>query len=85
MPNYLSNYALWRLCEFANPDLRNYNYLFENFWTKFFPYLDYHMVLHHHITNLKNEEVDQMTVIVEKLKCELQNIAVEEGRIYMDE
>ena len=43
------------------------------------------MVLHHHITNLKNEEVDQMTVIVEKLKCELQNIAVEEGRIYMDE
>ncbi|WP_326981063.1 hypothetical protein VUJ46_12325 [Chryseobacterium sp. MYb264] len=75
MPNYLSNYALWRLCEFANPELRNYNYLFEEFWTKFFPYLDYHMILHHHITHLKKEEVTQMKVIVEKLIKNLQKIS----------
>lgn len=72
MPNYLSNYSLWRLCEFANPELRKYNYLFEEFWTKFFPYLEYHMVLHHHITHLKKEEVAQMKVIVEKLMQNLQ-------------
>ncbi|WDF46979.1 hypothetical protein PQ459_00530 [Chryseobacterium sp. KACC 21268] len=75
MPNYLSNYSLWRLCEFADPELRKYNYLFEEFWTKFFPYLDYHMVLHHHITNLKKEEVTQMKVIVEKLIKNLQKIS----------
>ncbi len=82
MPNYLSNYSLWKLCEFANPELRKYNYLFEEFWTKFFPYLDYHMVLHHHITNLKEEEVDQMTVIVEKLICELHYKIIDEKIIY---
>jgi hypothetical protein len=75
VPNYLSNYSLWRLCEFANPELRKYNYLFEEFWTKFFPYLDYHMVLHHHITNLKKEEVDLMKLIVEKLTKNLQEIS----------
>ena len=75
MPNYLSNYSLWRLCEFANPELRKYNYIFEEFWTKFFPYLEYHMVLHHHITNLKKEEVDLMKLIVEKLTKNLQEIS----------
>ncbi len=74
MPNYLSNYSLWRLCEFANPELRKYNFLFEEFWTKFFPYLDYHMVLHHHSTNLTKEEVAQMSMIVGKLTKNLQEI-----------
>ena len=45
LPNYLSNQTLWQLCIYADPDIRKYNYLIEQFWTDFFPYLDRHMTL----------------------------------------
>lgn len=79
LPNYLSNQALWKLCIYADSDIRKYNYLIEQFWTDFFPYLDKHMTLHHKLSKLKKEEVLQMNVIVEKLMYELHNLVIEDG------
>ncbi|MFV8269515.1 hypothetical protein ACNQGP_06185 [Flavobacterium sp. GT2N3] len=82
LPNYLSNQTLWQLCIYADPDIRKYNYLIEQFWTDFFPYLDRHMMLHHKLSKLNKEEVDQMNVIVEKLISELHNLVME-GRLLL--
>jgi hypothetical protein len=78
LPNYLSNQTLWQLCIYADTDIRKYNYLTEQFWTDFFPYLDRHMTLHHKLSNLSKEEASQMHVIVEKLMYELHNLVVED-------
>lgn len=82
LPNYLSNQTLWQLCIYADPDIRKYNYLIEQFWTDFFPYLDRHMILHHKLSKLSKDEVDQMKVIVEKLMSELHNLVIE-GRLLL--
>ncbi|PJJ10696.1 hypothetical protein CLU83_4152 [Flavobacterium sp. 1] len=82
LPNYLSNQTLWQLCIYADADIRKYNYLIEQFWTDFFPYLDRHMTLHHKLSKLNKEEVDQMNVIVEKLMYELYNLVIE-GRLLL--
>lgn len=79
LPNYLSSQALWELCIYADADIRKYNYLTEQFWTDFFPYLDKHRTLHQKLSNLKKNEVDQMIVIVEKLVYELYNLVIEGG------
>lgn len=79
LPNYLSSQALWELCIYADPDIRKYNYLTEQFSTDFFPYLDKHRTLHQRLSNLKKNEVDQMVVIVEKLAYELHNLVIEDG------
>lgn len=78
LPNYLSNEALWQLCLYADPELRKYNYMIEQFWTDFFPYLDRHMTLHHKLSKLKKEEALQMNVIVEKLMYELHNLVIKD-------
>lgn len=79
LPNYLSNEALWQLCIYADPDIHKYNYMIEQFWTDFFPYLDKHMTLNHKLSKLCKEEVGQMNVIVEKLMRELHNLVIEDG------
>ncbi|MGQ7947555.1 hypothetical protein [Flavobacterium sp. WC2509] len=79
LPNYLSNEALWQLCIYADPDLRKYNYMIEQFWTDFFPYLDRHMTLNHKLSKFHKEEIDQMSGIVEKLMHELHNVVIEGG------
>ena len=79
LPNYLSSQALWQLCIYSDADLRKYNYLIEQFWTDFFPYLDRHMTPYHKLTRLSTEKVSQMNVIVEKLMDELQNLVIEDG------
>jgi hypothetical protein len=79
LPNYLSSQALWELCIYADANIRKYNYLTEQFWTDFFPYLDKHRTLHQRLSNLKKNEVDQMVVIVEKLVYELHNLVIEGG------
>lgn len=71
LPHYLSFTSLWGLCEYANPELHKYRYLFEEFRKPFFAYLDYHMELRHDITRLDQEEVEKMRMIVEKLQDEL--------------
>lgn len=80
LPNYLSSQSLWQLCLYADSDIRKYEYLIEQFWTDFFPYLDRHMTLHHKLSKLDKEEVGQMNVIVEKLMDELHNLVIE-GRL----
>jgi len=79
LPNYLSNEALWQLCLYADPGLRKYNYMIEQFWTDFFPYLDRNMTLNHKLSKFHKEEVDQMNAIVEKLMHELHNLVIEGG------
>lgn len=83
LPNYLSNQALWQLCIYADADIRKYNYLIEQFWTDFFPYLDENMTLHHRLSKIGKEQVDQMSVIVEKLIYELHNLVIE-GRLLLN-
>ena len=72
-------YPLWQLCIYADPDIRKYNYLLEQFWTDFFPYLDRHMTLQHKFSKLSKEEVNQMNIIVEKLMHELHTLVIEGG------
>nr|WP_315156435.1 hypothetical protein [uncultured Flavobacterium sp.] len=79
LPNYLSSQALWELCIYADPGIRKYNYLTEQFWTDFFLYLDKHRTLHQRLSTLKKEEADQMNVIVEKLAYELYDLVIEGG------
>lgn len=79
LPNYLSTQALWELCIYADADIRKYNYMIEQFWTDFFPYLDKHMILHHKLSKLDKEKVNQMNIIVEKLMNELHNLVIEDG------
>jgi hypothetical protein len=85
LPNYLSSQALWELCIYADPNIRKYNYLTEQFWTDFFPYLDKHRTLHQRLSNLKKDEVDQMVVIVEKLAYELHNLVIEDGLLSFEQ
>lgn len=79
MPNYLSTQTLWQLCINGDSDIRKYEYLIEQFWTDFFPYLDRHMAIHHKLSKLDKEKVVQMKIIVEKLMYELHNLVVEGG------
>ena len=79
LPNYLSSQSLWQLCLYADSDIRKYEYLIEQFWTDFFPYLDRHMNIHHKLSKLDKEKVVQMNVIVDKLMDELHNLVVEGG------
>jgi hypothetical protein len=85
LPNYLSSQALWQLCIYADPDIRKYNYLTEQFWTDFFPYLDKHRTLHQKWSNLKKNELDQMIVVVEKLLEELHNLVIKGGLLNLEE
>lgn len=80
LPNYLSSQSLWQLCLYADSDIRKYEYLIEQFWTNFFPYLDRHLTLHYKLSKLDKEEVGQMNIIVEKLMYELHNLVIE-GRL----
>lgn len=79
MPNYLPSQTLWQLCIYADVDIRKYNYLTEQFWTDFFPFLDRNRAVFNCWDRLKVEQLDQMTVIVEKLMNELRIAVVESG------
>lgn len=79
MPNYLPSQTLWQLCIYADADIRKYNYLTEQFWTDFFPFLDRNRAVFNCWDRLKVEQLDQMTVIVEKLMNELRIAVVESG------
>lgn len=85
LPNYLSSQALWQLCIYADPDIRKHDYLTEQFWTDFFPYLDKHRTLNQRLSTLKKKELDQMIVIVEKLLEELHNLVIEGGLLNWEE
>ena len=85
LPNYLSSQSLWQLCLYADSDIRKYEYLIEQFWTNFFPYLDRHMTLHHKLSKLDKEEVGQMNIVVEILMDELHNLVIEGGLLDYEE
>lgn len=79
LPNDLSSQALWQLGLYADPSLQKYNYWLEQFWTDCFPYLNKHRVLHHQLSKLNKEEVNQMNNIVEKLIEELDILVINGG------
>ncbi|PRZ23448.1 hypothetical protein [Flavobacterium granuli] len=79
LPNNLTSQALWQLCIYADPDIRKYNYLLEQFWTDCFPYLNKHRLLDHKLSKLNKEKVDQMSIMVKKLMTELDSLVIEGG------
>ncbi|MBS7233933.1 hypothetical protein KHA90_23245 [Flavobacterium psychroterrae] len=83
LPNYVSSQTLWELCIYADAGIQKYNYLIEQFWTDFFPYINRHLTLHHNLSMLKKGEVEQMNIIVEKLIDELHNLVVV-GRLLLE-
>ncbi|KAF2342268.1 hypothetical protein [Flavobacterium tistrianum] len=80
MPNYLPSQTLWELCIYAEPDMIKHNYLTEQFWTGFFPFLDRNRAVFNWSSRLTTEEINQMRVIAEKLMHEL-DLAVVEGEL----
>ncbi len=82
-PNYLPSQTLWELCIYADPDIRKYNYLIEQFWTDFFAYSDKHRIVSHKITKLKKDQANCMGNIVEKLINELHELVIE-GNLLSD-
>ncbi|MBK0371171.1 hypothetical protein [Flavobacterium agrisoli] len=79
LPNDLSNQSLWQLCVYADSDIRKYDYLLEQFWTDFFPYLDKNMRLYHKLIKLNKDEVNPMNIIIDKLMNELDNLIIKGG------
>ena len=79
LPNDLTSQALWQLCIYADPEIRKYNYLLEQFWTDCFPYLNKYRVLHHKLSKLNKEEVSQMSCVVDKLMNELNDLVIKGG------
>jgi len=79
MPNYLPSHILWELCVYADINIRKYNYLIEQFWTDLFPFLDRNRAIFNCASRLNIEEINQMTVIVERLMNELRTAVIETG------
>jgi hypothetical protein len=79
MPNYLPSQTLWELCIYADSDMIKYNYLMEQFWAGFFPFLDRNRAVFNWSSRLTAEEIDQMRIIAEKLMNELDLTVVEGG------
>lgn len=79
MPNYLPSHNLWELCGYADTNIRKYNYLIEQFWTDLFPFLDRNRAIFNCASRLNIEEINEMTVIVEKLMNELRSAVIETG------
>lgn len=71
MPNYVSNETLWNMCLYADSSLQKYNFLFADFWTDFFPFIEKQMVILHKFSKIEKQEVIQIKEIVEKLSAEL--------------
>ena len=85
-PNDLSTQTLWELCIYADPDIRKYNFLLEQFWTDFFSYLNKHRTVFQVLSSkLDKEKVVQMNVIVEKLMYELHDLVIEGGLLLKSE
>lgn len=76
LPNYLTSESLWQLCIYADTDLRKYSHLFEQFCTEVFPFIDYHMKVHHQLTRISQEQAGQMKTIVEKLMNKLKEVVI---------
>lgn len=83
LPNYLSSQTLWQLCLYADFDIRKYEYLIEQFWTDFFPYLDNNRTVQHRLSQLDKEKVAQMNLIVNKFMGELHQLVIE-GKLLAD-
>ncbi|MGV8993826.1 MAG: hypothetical protein ACOH1O_06970 [Flavobacterium sp.] len=85
LPNYLSSQSLWQLCLYGDCEIRKYEYLIEQFWTAFFPYLDRNMTIDHKLSKLDKEQVVHMNIIVDKLMDELHNLVIEGEILDLDE
>lgn len=74
-PNYLPSHFLWKLCLYVNPDLKKFEYQFDEFRMKFFPYLDYNRSLHHRPDIFNDDEIENVKSITILLMDELNKIA----------
>lgn len=71
-PNHLSARNLWMLCVYAEPNLRNIEYLFEKLHgDAFFKTIDYNSKFHHGLDRIPTEKAVIMDEILNILKIEL--------------
>ena len=85
VPNYLSTQSLWQLCAYGDNDIHKYQYLIEQFWTDFFPYLDKHLTIQHELSQLDKQKVGQMNTIIVKLMDELHNLVIKGGLLNLND
>ncbi|WP_312899980.1 hypothetical protein [Chryseobacterium taichungense] len=80
-PHYLPSHFLWKLCLYANPELKRHEYLFDEFRLKFFSFLDHNRKLHDRLDYFEKEDIEKMKAIVEKLMDELYELVAGRGLI----
>lgn len=78
LPNYMTTEALWQLCIYADMDIHQYHYLFDQFSANIFSFTDYNMSVHHSIAKVNKEKADQMKMIVDNLMVQLKNVITED-------
>ncbi|MEX0996916.1 MAG: hypothetical protein WDZ45_07700 [Flavobacteriaceae bacterium] len=72
-PNNLHSKALWQLCLYANPDLKRYEYLFQELETPFFNFLDHYRTIQHTYPFKQKQKTNILIEIADKLLIELKN------------
>lgn len=74
-PHYLPSHFLWKLCLYANPELKKLEYQFDEFRLRFFIYLDCNRSLRHRLDNFETEELEKIKSITVLLINELNKIS----------
>ncbi|SEM65091.1 hypothetical protein SAMN05421856_10575 [Chryseobacterium taichungense] len=70
-PHYLPSHFLWKLCLYANPELKKVEYQFDEFRLKFFTFLDHNRTLHHRADIFEKGDLDTIKSITVTLMNEL--------------
>lgn len=84
-PHYLPSHFLWKLCLYANPELKKVEYRFDEFRLKFFTYLDCNRSLRHRPDNFETEEIEKIKSITVLLMDELNKISEQKKLSISDE
>ncbi|WP_312903218.1 hypothetical protein [Chryseobacterium taichungense] len=73
-PHSLPSHFLWKLCLYANPDLKKVEYQFDEFRLRFFTYLDCNRSLRHRLDVFEAEELEKIKSITTLLMLELNKL-----------
>lgn len=84
-PHYLPSHFLWKLCMYANPELKKVEYQFDEFRIKFFTFLDHNRTLHHRADIFEKGDLDTMKFIIILLMNELNKISEQKKLSISDE
>jgi len=73
LPNNLHSQALWQLCLYANPQLKHYEYLFNQLDIPFFNFLDHYSTIQPTYPFKQKQKTNTLIEIADKLINELKN------------